>query len=75
MIKNKDGTYSSYGIYDGRFHSDPDRAVLFEECDTLQEARTNRKDYGEGNVIVRITLIEYPNQANSYQVIRQTFIE
>lgn len=41
-----------YFIYDGRFHTDPDRALVMEVCDTLEEARKNRRDYGDDCVIV-----------------------
>lgn len=47
-----------YGIYDGRYLTDPESATLFEYCDTLKEARRNKKDYGTGNVIVEFLVEE-----------------
>lgn len=41
-----------YAIYDSRYSTDPDRAVCFEICDTLKEARESKDDYGDGSVIV-----------------------
>jgi len=39
-------------LYDGRYRTDEDSAVCYEMCETLKEANTNAKDYGEDTVIV-----------------------
>jgi hypothetical protein len=41
-----------YGLFDGRWLTDEDAAVCFEFCDTIEEARENRLEYGEDTVIV-----------------------
>ena len=39
-------------LYDGRYYSNPDRASIYEVCDSLKEARENKNDYGTDTVIV-----------------------
>ena len=41
-----------YLIYDERYLSDEDSAIVYEVCDTLAEAKVNGPDYG-GHVIVK----------------------
>lgn len=41
-----------YFIYDGRYYSDPERAMVMEVCDTEEEAERNKRDYGEDCVVV-----------------------
>jgi hypothetical protein len=45
-----------YLIYDPRYLTDQSSATLFESCETLKEAKRNRREYGEGNVIVKTVL-------------------
>lgn len=35
-----------YLIYDARFHSNPERATVLEICDSLKEAKSERKESG-----------------------------
>lgn len=39
-------------LFDGRYRTDEDRAVCYEVCDTLKEAKENANDYGDDTVIV-----------------------
>lgn len=47
-----------YIIFDSRYHADPERAAVMECCDTLEEAKKNRSDYGEGCVIVENEFVD-----------------
>lgn len=53
-----------YYILDGRAYTDPHLAVVCEVCNSLEEARNHKKDYGEGCAIFtdgennEITLVE-----------------
>lgn len=42
-----------YLIYDARYHTDPDRAVVFEVCDTKEEAERNKVHYNTDAVVVK----------------------
>ena len=42
-----------YLLFDGRYRTDEDRAVCFELCETLKEAKQNAPSYGTDTVIVR----------------------
>lgn len=44
-----------YALYDGRYLTDPDRTICYTFCDTLKEARRERRDYGDDTVIVKCT--------------------
>ena len=46
-----------YVIYDGRYHIDPDRATIFEVCDTREEAEKSKYDYEAGLALI-IDLIQ-----------------
>lgn len=39
-------------LFDGRYRTDEDRAVCYEVCETLKEAKENSDDYGDDTVIV-----------------------
>lgn len=39
-------------LFDGRYRNDEDRAVCYEVCETLKEAKENADDYGDDTVIV-----------------------
>jgi hypothetical protein len=39
-------------LFDGRYRTDEDRAVCYEVCETLKEAKDNADDYGTDTVIV-----------------------
>lgn len=45
-----------YELYDGRYLTDPDRAVCYEVCQTYAEAKKERKEYGDDTFIVKTTL-------------------
>ena len=45
----------AYFIYDERYYSDPDSAIILEVCDTAEEAKESGPDYG-GHVIVKATI-------------------
>lgn len=47
---------TNYSLRDGRYYTDPDRAVCYEVCDTLKEARKTAPDYGTDTVIVKTVL-------------------
>jgi len=46
-------TLTKYIIYDARYTFDPDRANIFEVCDTKEEAEEAKFDYGTDCVVVR----------------------
>ena len=39
-------------LFDSRYRTDEDRAVCYEVCETLKEAKENVNDYGTDTVIV-----------------------
>jgi hypothetical protein len=39
-------------IYDGRYWTDPDRAIVMSVCDTKEEAEEEKYDYGNDCVVV-----------------------
>lgn len=39
-------------LFDGRYRTDEDRAVCYEVCETIKEAKKNANDYGDDTVIV-----------------------
>lgn len=41
-----------YLIYDARYWTEPDRATVFEVCDTKKEAERNKSVYGDDCVVV-----------------------
>jgi hypothetical protein len=43
-------------LYDGRYRTDEDRAMVYEVCSSLREAEENASDYGTDTVIVEATL-------------------
>ena len=46
-----------YLIFDGRYLNNPSQSTLYEVCETLEEAKNNRDDYGDNNTIVECQLI------------------
>lgn len=44
----------SYALYDYRYLDDPDRAMCLSMCETLKEAKSDRKDF-EDSVLVECT--------------------
>jgi predicted RNase H-like HicB family nuclease len=48
----KNNIKKAWALYDARYIYAPDRAVCYEFCETLKEARKNSKDYGDGTIIV-----------------------
>ena len=61
-----------YVIYDSRYLSDEDAATVFEVCETLKEARENKGEYGEGNVIVEETLKHI--KGTEFKIVSSTII-
>jgi hypothetical protein len=49
MAKKK--TKKVYLLFDGRYHSDPDRAICLEMCESLSEARESINDYGDAVIV------------------------
>ena len=43
-----------WGLFDGRFRTDEDRAICYEVCDTLGEAKQSLNDYGGETVLVEM---------------------
>jgi threonine aldolase len=39
-------------LFDGRYRTDEDKAVCYEVCETLKEAKENANNYGNDTVIV-----------------------
>ena len=39
-------------LYDSRYTTNPEDAVLYEACNSLREAKENSTDYGSGTGIV-----------------------
>lgn len=50
------------------FPGDTDRASILETCHTLEEAKKNAKDYGNGNCI-------YEYEIKSNELVNERFIE
>ena len=51
-------TTKKYFLYDGRYRTDEDRAMCYEVCETLKEAKKSTKDYGDDTVIVESEIKE-----------------
>jgi hypothetical protein len=43
-------------LYDGRYRTNEDRAMVYEVCNSLREAEENASDYGTDTVIVEVTV-------------------
>lgn len=43
-------------LFDGRYLTDQDRAICYEVCNTLKEAKSSARDYGTDTVIVEAEL-------------------
>ena len=41
-----------YLIYDARYYTEPERAIVMAICDTEKEAEREKKDYGDDCVVV-----------------------
>jgi hypothetical protein len=61
-----------YFIYDERYYTDPDGAIVYEVCETLAEAKENGPEYG-GHVIVKAQ--SRKEGSNTYTVIDQKIIQ
>jgi hypothetical protein len=46
-----------YFLYDGRYRSNEDKAIVYEVCKTLFEAKKSCNDYGYDTVIVECEII------------------
>ncbi len=57
----------SWMLFDDRYITNEDKAVCFECCETLKEAKKNAKDYGNNTVIV-----EYLTSGN--QIKKKTIV-
>jgi hypothetical protein len=47
-------------IWDGRYHTDPDRAIACEVCSSRKEAEQNAPDYGDDCYIEEVDWPEEP---------------
>lgn len=47
-----------YELYDGRYLTRPERAICYEVCETIKEARQNKDEYGDDTFIVKTVLKE-----------------
>jgi hypothetical protein len=47
-----------YLIYDGRYHSEPEKAVVMSICETKEEAEREKVSFGDDCVIVEEDLTE-----------------
>lgn len=56
-------------LYDGRYTTNPDDAIVYEVCETLREAKENSRDYGTDTVIVETVLVG--NVITSSKIINQ----
>lgn len=43
----------AFMLYDGRYLTDENKAVCYEVCDSIEEARESKNDYGDDTVIVK----------------------
>ena len=58
-----------WAIFDSRFIEDADNAVMYEQCDTLEEAKqVKEEDYCEEDCIVMLTI-------EGSEIISMDFIE
>lgn len=51
-IKQKCDGKKIWMLFDGRYRTDEYRAVCYEVCETLKEAKGNADDYGTDTIIV-----------------------
>ena len=56
-------------LFDGRYTSTPDRAICYESCETLSEARQNAKDYGDDTVVVEADENESNGEISNLKVV------
>ena len=54
-------------LFDGRYRTDEDRAVCYEVCETLREAKKKADNYGDDTVIVEV--IEENNVISDSKII------
>jgi hypothetical protein len=45
-------TEKLFMLFDGRYRTEPDRAICLEFCKSLNEAKENATEYGDDTVIV-----------------------
>lgn len=46
-------TITTFELYDGRYLTDPDSAICFEVCESLEEAMQEKDNYGTDTVVVK----------------------
>jgi hypothetical protein len=46
-----------YFLYDGRYLTEPESAILYSVADNLKEAREEANDYGSDTVIVKVEIV------------------
>ena len=49
---------TSYALYDSRYTTNPDRAICYSFCDTLKEARQEKKEDFTDAVIVKVGIVD-----------------
>lgn len=55
-------------LFDGRYRTCEDRAICYEVCETLKEARKHAKDYGNDTVIVEAEI--FGNEIRNSKIIK-----
>ena len=61
-----------YVLFDGRYTNDPDSAIVYDVCDTLEEAQESKRESFTDAVIVEETVEEF--DVNQYRVLESTVI-
>lgn len=64
----------SYMIYDSRYTTDPDRASVYTVCDSLKEARSDKRTMFTDAVIVKETSEPLPGKTNTWKIIKSEII-
>jgi len=57
-----------FEVYDSRYLTDPDEATCFEICDSLEEAKECREDYGSNTVVVKAMSFDAWELAQNYLI-------
>lgn len=65
-------TRIDYALYDGRYYTDPDRAVVYAYCATLKEALDERASYGDDTVVVECESVPFKK---GWKIVNEKIIE
>lgn len=66
------GLHISFYLYDGRYYTNPDRAIVYEVCESLKEANDNKDEYGTDTAIVKTW--SKKTGERQYEIVRQKLI-